>query len=127
MTRNPQTIITPTGNKPKFAQEARVKTINGLVPLRNIEQVEGRIWRGEVMRDTAQHENLGEILYFDRQYDKETNEGDKYYEEFEISAHDDLYPYTWYLVPKEKCLFVYEAPSHILKAPANFAKPQRRQ
>jgi hypothetical protein len=92
-------------------QPARIRTFNKLIALRDIEQYKDDIWKGTIIKDISQEDSLGDTIYFSRAYDRENNDLDRILNEY---AFEDVLDYPFWLVPMEKCLFIYEPPSNIL-------------
>ena len=106
-------------------QNARVKTLNGLVPLMDIEPTAVKdIWRGKPVTFTTQEEEYAsDWVYFSRKYNRETNEIDKMVQEFHIDDSNILGIIFW-LIPKEKLLFLYDEHTAIIRP--HLAQPKRR-
>ena len=119
---NPKIIETP--NLPMI-QPARIRTMNGLIPLKDIEEVDGvnKIWKGSIVKDADQSDTMGDTVYFSREYDREKNDLDRCLREHEV---DNVLDFKLFLIPKEKCMFIYEPPSTIIKpATGLFKKPRK--
>jgi len=106
---------------------ARIRPFNNLIPLKQIEQVDGDLWRGKLIKTPSMKEEAfeGDFIFFWRNYDPANNDIDKYCQEYEIKGSNKTLPQTFILVPKEKCLFLWEAPSTIIRPEVN-TRPKRR-
>ena len=106
------------------SQPARIGPMGGLIPVRDIVQFDDNIWRGKVIDNTTKSVTELNDIFFSRKYNKE-NPVDAYLCEYHIGKKD-LLGFEFYLIPKEKCLFVYDPASIIIKPdPKQFAKRDR--
>ncbi len=93
-------------------QPARIGPLNNQIPLRDIEQVNGDVWRGKVIDNTLKPVSELKDMFFSRSYDT-NNPVDQYCKIIEFD--DKLLGFPFILVPKEKCLFVFDPPSTIIR------------
>lgn len=107
-------------------QKAQIKPLNGMIAIKDIEQVDGDIWKGKIVMTMEQKEEMTDIIFFDRHYDAEKNELDKWNHETFIPK-DKALDHDFYLIPKEKCLFLWEAESTILRVRKNLDPRKRRK
>jgi len=98
---------------PNPGQPARIGPMNGLLPVRDITQFEDHIWRGKVIDNTLKTVSELNDIFFSRKYEKD-NPVDAYLSEHHIT-NTSLLGFEFYLIPKEKCLFIYDPASTIIK------------
>jgi hypothetical protein len=106
-------------------QKAQIKPLNGLIAIKDLIQVRDNIWKGTIVMSMEQKEQMSDTIFFDRHYDAEKNELDKWNHEVEVKAGDAL-DHDFLLVPKEKCLFLWEAETTILRV-RHGNTPKRRR
>ena len=100
-------------NNDNIGQPARIGPMNGLLPVRDIKQFDGNIWQGKVIDNTLKSVSELNDIFFSRHYSKD-NPVDAYLSEYHIT-NTALLGFEFYLIPKEKCLFVYDPASTIIK------------
>lgn len=108
-----------------IGQPARIGPMNGLLPIRDIKQFDGNIWQGKVIDNTLKSVSDLNDIFFSRHYSKD-NPVDAYLSEHHIT-NTTLLGFEFWLIPKEKCLFVYDPASTIIKPdPKVFEKALNR-
>ncbi len=101
--------------------------VHNIKPVNNVD-VRGKetqdIWQGEIILE-EHHRSENNIVYFTMVQNPEKNEYDLIFPILHF-RNKDILGEAFYLIPKDKLLFAYEASSFIQKAPAGF-NPKRRQ
>jgi len=101
-------------------QNARIRVSKEYVPLYKIKCIDekNKIWEGQAVPETLQGEEMsGTSIIFSRRYDKD-NTVDQMLCEHEFNNGDYL-DKKILLIPRQKILFFWDAPSVILKPAAH--------